>query len=108
MSQYIPKPYEPFEGGINVIVDYYATKLDLTKLKAEIDKTDMVKLKTVSVDLSKLGNVVNNKVVKKAVYDKLVANINNIDTSGFVLKAKYDTDKSGLEKKISDVDEKNT
>ena len=48
------------------------------------------KLKTVPVDLSKLSNVVNNDVVKKTVYDKLVAKINNIDISGFILKTKYD------------------
>ena len=38
----------------------------------------------------------------KTVHDKLVANVNNINTSGFVLKTKYDTDKSKLEIKISD------
>ena len=54
------------------------------------------------MDLSKLSNVVNNEAVKqKPVYDKLVAKVNAIDTSGFVLKTKYDTDKSGLEKKIN-------
>ena len=58
------------------------------------------KLKTFPVDLSKLSNVVNNDVVKKTVYDKLVAKINNIDISGFILKTKYDTDKSELEIKI--------
>ena len=36
------------------------------------------------------------------MYDKLVAKVNNIDTTGFVLKIKYDTDKSDLEKKILD------
>ena len=44
----------------------------------------------------------------KTVYDKLVANVNNVDTTGFVLKNKYDIDKSDLEKKISDADKKNT
>ena len=39
---------------------------------------------------------------KKTVYDKLVEKGNNIDTSGIVLKSKYDTDKSELEKKIPD------
>ena len=53
-------------------------------------------------DLSKLSNVVKNDVVKKDVYDKLVVKVNNIDTSGFVLKTKYDTDKSELENKIPD------
>ena len=36
------------------------------------------------------------------MHDKLVAKANNIDTSGFVLKTKYNTDKSNLEKKIPD------
>ena len=48
----------------------------------------------------------NNEVVKNTVYDKLVAKVNSIDTSGFVLKTKFDTDKSDLEKKISDADKK--
>ena len=38
------------------------------------------------------------------MYDKLVAKENNIDTSEFVLKTKYDTAKLDLEKKISDED----
>ena len=53
--------------------------------------------------MSKLGDVVKNDVVKKAVYDKLVAKVNNIDTSRFVLKTKYQTDKTELEKKIPDI-----
>ena len=53
--------------------------------------------------MSKLSDVVKNDVVKKAVYDKLVAKVNNIDTSDFVLKTKYQTDKTELEKKIPDV-----
>ena len=56
----------------------------------------------VPVDLNKLGNVIRNDVVKKAAYDKLVTKVNNIDTSRFVLKTNYDTDKSKLEKKIPD------
>ena len=43
---------------------------------------------------------------KKTVYNKLVAKLNNIDTSGFVLKIKCNTDKSDLEKKISDAGKK--
>ena len=41
------------------------------------------------------------------MYDKLIIKVNNIDTSGFVLKTKFDTEKSGLGKKISDTDKKN-
>ena len=36
------------------------------------------------------------------MYDKLVAKVNNINTSGFVLKSIYDAEKSDLEKEISD------
>ena len=57
----------------------------------------------VSVDLSKLRDVVKDDVVKKAAYDKLVAKVNNMDTSDFALKTKYQTDKTELENKISDM-----
>ena len=40
-----------------------AAKSDLASLKAEVDKIVADKLKTVLVDLSKVINVVNNKVV---------------------------------------------
>ena len=56
----------------------------------------------VPVDLRKLSDVVKNDIVKKIAYDKLVAKVNNIDTSAFVLKTKNDTDKSELENKIPD------
>ena len=46
------------------------------------------------------------KLLKKTVYDKLVAKVNNIDTSGFVLKTKSNTVKLDLEKKISYADKK--
>ena len=46
------------------------------------------------VDLSKLSDVVKMMLIKKDVYDKAVAKVNIIDTSGFVLKTEYDTDKS--------------
>ena len=115
MSQYFPKPYEPFGGDINVKVNLsnYATKADLknatridtsklalksdlANLKPEVDNLDIDKLVPVSVHLSKLSDV-KTDAVKKNLYDKLVAKVNNIDTSGFVLKTKYDTDKSDLE-----------
>ena len=51
--------------------------------------------------MSKLSDVKND--VKKAVYDKLFGKVNNIYTSEFVLKTKYQIDKGELEKKIPDV-----
>ena len=122
MSPCFPKPFRSFGGNINVKVDLsnYATKADiknithvdtssfvlktnLANLKTEVDKLDIDKLAPVPVDLSKLSDVVKNDVVKKTVYDKLVAKVNNIDTSDFVLKTKYQTDKTELENKIPNV-----
>ena len=75
----------------------------LVDLKTEVDKLDIDKLVPVPVDLSKLSNVVKNDVAEKTVYNKLVAKVNNIGTNDFVLKTKYDADKSELEKKIPNV-----
>ena len=107
MSQYFPKPYEPFGGDISVKVDLsnYATKADvknishvntssftlktnLANLKTEVDKLDIDKLVPVPVDLSKVSDV-KSDIVSKTVYDNLVAKVDNIDTSDFVLKIKY-------------------
>ena len=120
MSQYFPMPYEPFGRDINVTVDLsnYATKDDiknithvdtssfalkanLANVKTEVDKLDIDKVTTVPADLSKLSNVVKNDV-KKIVYDKLVAKVNNIDTSGLVKKTDYNTKISEIEVKIPD------
>ena len=121
MNQYF-QSFKNFEGNINVKFDLsnYVTKTDLKNVK-HVDtssfalKTNLASLKTkfdqlyigklvpVPVDLSKLSDVVKNDVVKKAVYDKLVAKVNNIDTSGAVLKTNYDTGKTELENEIPDV-----
>ena len=52
--------------------------------------------------MSKFSDVVKNDVVKKAVYEKLAAKVNNIDASEFVLKTKFQRDKTELENKIPD------
>ena len=125
MSQYFPKPYEPFGGDINAKVDLsnYATKTDFKNvshvdvssfalksnfagLKIEIDKIDADKLKTVPVNLAKLSNVVKNDVVKKTEYNKLVTKVDNIDTTNFVKKNKYEKAGSDFEDKISKIDGK--
>ena len=86
MSQYFPKSFRNLGRNINVKVDLssYATKTDikniahvdtsssalkinLANLKTEADKLDIDKLVPVSVDLSKLSNVLKNEVVKKTV-----------------------------------------
>ena len=119
MRQYFPKPFRSFGGNINVKVDLsnyatktylkvmthvdtssFALKTNLASLKTEDDKLDIDKLAPVPVNLSKLSDVVKNDVAKKTVYNKLAAKVNNIDTSAFVLKIKYQADKTELEKKI--------
>ena len=73
----------------------------MANLKTEVDKLDIDKLATVPGDLSKLSNVVKN-VVKKTVYNELVAKVHNIDTSGLVKKTDYNTKISEIEDKIPD------
>ena len=80
----------------------FALKINLANLKTEFDKLDINKLVAVLTDLSKLSNVVKNDVVKKTVFDKLVAKVDAINTSDFYSKTKYDTDKSKLENEIPD------
>ena len=90
------------ENVTHVDTSSFALKTNLASLKSEVDKLDIDKLAPVPVDLSKLSDVVKNDVVKKTVYDKLVTQVNSIDTSRFVLKTKYDTDESELKNKIPD------
>ena len=113
-------PYRSYGGGITVELDLsnYATKTDLknvthvdvssfssktnlASLKTEVDQLDIDKLKVVPTDWSKLGNVVNNDE-----FDKLVGKVDNIDTTNFALKTKYEKDGSGFEHKIYKIDKK--
>ena len=96
MSLYFPKPYEPFGGDINVKVDLsnYATKADIKNIshfdtssfslkknlansKTEVDKLDIDILALVSVDLSKLSDVVKNDVIKKTDYNAKITEMEN-------------------------------
>ena len=102
MSQYFPKQFgEDISVKVNLLnyttkadiknisqvdTSSFALKTNLTSLKTEVDKLDIDKLVPVPVDLSKLSDVVKKDVVKKYVGDKLVAKVNNIYTSRFVLK----------------------
>ena len=80
----------------------FALKTNLANLKTEVDKLDIGKLVPIPVYLSKLSDAVKNDVVKKDVYNKLFAKVDNIDTSDFVLKTECNTDKTELENKIPD------
>ena len=116
-SQYFP-PYRTHGGDTKVELDLsnyakktdlknathvdtsnFALKTNLASLKTEVDKLDTRKLQTVPVDLAKLSNVVKNDVATKTQFSTLVSKVHSIDTTNFVKKTNYDTDKSSLEKK---------
>ena len=84
MSQYFPKPYEPFRGDINVKVNLsnYATKADwknaasfdtskfakkvnLASLKPNVDKLDIDKFENVPSNLSNLKSKVDKLDIDK-------------------------------------------
>ena len=119
MIQYFP-PYRSHGGDIKVELDLsnyatktnlknvthvdvssFASKTNLSNLMTEVDKIGVDKLKTVPIDLTKLSSIVKNDVVKKTEYNSLKTKVDNIDTTNFVLKTKYEKD--GSDKKISDV-----
>ena len=48
------------------------SRVDLVRLKSEIDKLDIDTSKTTPVDIIKVSDIGKNAVVKKTEYDKLV------------------------------------
>ena len=125
LSNYFRIRYKRFDGDISGKVDLsnYATKTDLknvshvdvssfalksnlASLKTEVDKIDADKLKTVPADLAKLSNVVKNDVIKITEYNKLVTKVDNIDTTIFFKKNKYEKDGTNFEDKIDKIDKK--
>ena len=126
MSQYFPKPCEPFGGDINIKVDLsnyptkaviknishvdtssFALKTNLANLKTEVDKLDIDKLVPVPLDLSKWSDVVKTDVVKKTNYNAKIDDIEGKipDISNLAAKATLNTveneipDTSGLVKR---------
>ena len=102
MLQLIYATKDDIKNITHVDTSSFALKTNLANLKTEVDKIDIDKLATVPADLSKLSNKVKHDVVKKTVYDKFDAKVNNIDTSGLVKKTDYNTKISEIEDKIPD------
>ena len=121
MTQYFPKPYEPFGRDINVTVDSsnYATKPYIknitrvdtsnfalkTNLKTEVDKLDIDKFVSIPADLSKSSNVVKNKAVKKTEYDAKIKNIEveMPDISNLATKSNLNTKINEIRNKIQSI-----
>ena len=115
MSQYFPKLYQPFCGDVNVKIDLsnYATKSDLknatgidtsklaaksdlVSLKAEVDKLDIDKLKSVPTNLSNL----KSKVDKLDIVKLETTVINNVVKSEVVKKTEHNAKIKIVEDKI--------
>ena len=122
MSDYFRRRYKRFDGDISVKVHLsnYGTKTDLknishvdvssfalksslASLKNEVDKIDPV-----PVDLAKLSNAVKNDVIKKTEYNKLITKVDNINTTNFVSRTKYEKNGSDFEDEIDKINKKNT
>ena len=111
MSQYFPKPYEPFGRDINVKVDLsnYATKADiknithvdtssfalktnLANLKTGVDKLNIDKLKSLPNNLSDLKTKVDKLDIDKLTpVSKDLSTLSNVVNNEVVKKTEYDT-----------------
>ena len=121
ITQYFPKPYEPFGRDINVTVDSsnYATKPYIknitrvdtsnfalkTNLKTEVDKLDIDKFVSIPADLSKSSNVVKNKALKKTEYDAKIKNneVKMPDISNLATKSNLNTKINEIRNKIPSI-----
>ena len=123
MSQYFPKPYEPFGGDINVKVDLsnYATKSDLknatgidtsklaaksdlVSLKTEVDKLDIDKLKSLPNNLSNLKSKVDKLDIDKlAPVPVDLSKLSNVVKNDVVKKTEYNAKIKNIEDKIADI-----
>ena len=83
----------------------------LNNLKAEVDDSDVGKLKTVPKDLQKLSDVVDKEVVKNTKFNTLNTKLNNLeknipDAPTLIQINQCNTDKQNLQKKNGDVENK--
>ena len=112
-----PKPYEPWGGDINVKVDLsnYITKInfknatgidtsklaaksDLVSLKAEVDKLDIDKLKSVPTNLSNLKSEVDKLGIWKSKTTPVnISKLSNVVKSDVVAKDEYNVKIKNIE-----------
>ena len=120
VSQYFPKPSEPFGGDINVKFDLsnYATKdniknitdvdtssftlqTNLANLKTEVDKLDIDKLKSLPNNLSNLKTEVDKLDIDKlAPVPADLSKLSNVVKNEAVKKTEYDAMMKNIEDKI--------
>ena len=83
----------------------------LNNLKTKVHNLDVEKLKNVPIDLKKLSDVIDHKVVKNTKFNTLKTKVNNLgqkisDANILIHINQYNTDKQNLEKKIRHIDRK--
>ena len=126
LTNYASKKY--LKNIIHVDVSSFASKTNLAALKTEADKIDVDELKTTSIDMDRLNNLVKNDVVKKTDYNSKVTSIEAqiagltkntvdnlvditklkaVDTNRFVTRTKFSADTNALDDKIDGVEKKN-
>ena len=123
MSQYFPKPYEPFGGDINVKVDLsnYATKSDLknatgidtsklaaksdlVSLKSDVDKLDIDKLKSLPTHLNNLKSKVDElDIVKLETTPVDLSKLSNVVKNDVVKKTDYNAKIKNIKDKIPNI-----
>ena len=84
---------------------------NLNNLKTEVGDLGVGKLKTVTVDLKILSDVVDEKVVKNTKFNTLKTKLNHLgrkipDATTLIHINQCNTDKQNLEENIGDVDKK--
>ena len=85
----------------------------IKKQKTNVDDLDVGMLKTISIDLKKLSDVVSKEVVKNVKFNRLNAKVNSLkqqipDATTLIYVNQYNTDKQNLEKKMEILRKKNT
>ena len=83
---------------------YFTNKCSLNNLTTKLDDLDVGKFKTVSVDLKKLSDVVDNQAAKNTKFNTLKTKVNDLekkfpDATTLIHINQYNNDKHNLEKK---------
>ena len=78
------------EGITHVDTSSFALKTNLSALKTEVDKLDILKLDTLPTDAAKLTNKVANGLVEKTDFNSLKTKVDNNETDNDNLETKVD------------------
>ena len=123
MSQYVPKPYEPFGGDINAKVDLsnyatkadsknatcvdtskFAKKVDLASLKSNVDILDSDKLKNIPTNSRYLKSKVEKLDIDKLAPAPVnLSELSNVVKNDVVKKDVYNAKVKNIEDKMPDI-----